>query len=442
MSRAADALLPWTPTAGDPFDVAKAAHLFRRAAFGADPETVRAAVKEGPEATVRKLLAGVPDEDDPDARSALAIGETASHGTDIAPLRAAWTLRLLVARDALRERLTLFFHGHFATGNAKVRSPRLMWGQHLAIRRDALGKFRGLLHAMTMDPAMLVYLDGRENRKGHPNENYAREIFELFTLGVGRYTEHDIREAARALTGIAIEEGNGVFVPARHDASAKTIFGREGEFEPPDVVRLTLDRSETAEFLARKLARYFLADEPDEAVVAALAEVYYRSEYDASALAGTILRSRVFYSDACRGARVRGPVELVAGAARSLGVATFPPNDAARALDEMGQSLFDPPNVKGWDGGRSWITVATWLRRLRFAADLAASKGFDPARLGGGDDDAATARALLDHLAPCGSRADLVERTVAAARGAGGDDAARARAAARFVLSLPETQLG
>ena len=435
-------LEPYVPTAADPFDTGKAAHLLRRAGFGADPEAVRAAVAAGPEETVRALLEGVPDADDADARAALAIGDRASHGADPAPLRAAWALRLLVARDALRERLTLFFHGHFATGNSKVRSPRLLWLQHETIRRLALAPFPLLLAAMTRDPAMLVYLDGKENRKGHPNENYARELFELFALGIGNYGEKDVQEAARALTGLSLEDGKFAFRASRHDAGEKTIFGRNGAFGPDDVLRLALERDEAAVFLARKLARFFLADSPDESVVHDLARAYRASGFDTRALAGTILRSRHFHSPACRGARIRGPVEFVAGSARALGVRSAPPNDVSRAFEEMGQTLFEPPNVKGWDGGRAWVTTATWLRRLRFAADIAGSKGFDPARFGPLGDDERVAAALLDHLVPCGARADLRERAAAAARAAGGDDAARARAAARFVLSLPEAQLG
>ncbi len=437
---------PFVPSEGDPFDFRKAAHLLRRAGFGAAPEAVREAVGLGPGPAVKRLLSGGGG-DDPDLESALAIGDIASHGGDPVPLRAAWAMRLLGAKDALRERMTLFWHGHFATANAKVQSPRLMWLQHLTLRRLSLAPFGEVLAAVTRDPAMLVWLDGAVNRKGSPNENYARELFELFALGIGHYSESDIREAARALTGLSLDGSSVEFRASRHDDGEKTVFGKSGRFGPDELLALTLDRDAAAPFVARKIARVFLADEPDEGIVAPLASEYRRSGFDTAGLVESVLRSRLFYSKACVGSRVRGPAEHVAGAVRSLGLLRVPPADAARAIEEMGQTLFDPPNVKGWDGGRAWIGTATWLRRLRFAADVAGSPALDPESLARAlkadpGDDARMAAALLDALVEGGATERLALATAEAARAAGGGPDARVRAAVRFVLSLPEAQLG
>ncbi len=274
----------------------------------------------------------------------------------------------------LREKLALFWHNHFATSFAKVRSSRLMYEQNVTIRKHALGSFPAFLLDMSKDTAMLVWLDSNRNIKGAPNENYAREVMELFSLGVGNYTEKDIQEAARALTGWHHNSDASAFEmnPEWHDDGEKTIFGHTGKWGGEDVVRLCCEHKACAKFLVGKLYTFLVSEaRPPEELLAPLVDRFRKSNYDIASLLGTILASRLFFSPHAYHKRVKWPVEYALGAARAVVPGRVPLADLLEPLAKMGQVLFAPPNVKGWRTGTDWLNSATLLARNNFAENVA-----------------------------------------------------------------------
>jgi uncharacterized protein (DUF1800 family) len=288
-------------------------------------------------------------------------------------LRAWWVEEMLVTPSPISERMTLFWHNHFVSSQQKVRLARLMYTQNATLRANALGNFGTLLHAVARDPAMVIYLDSVQNRKGTPNENFAREVMELFTLGEGHYMEQDIKEAARAFTGFSIdrESGTYVFRPRLHDDGVKTIFGRTGNFDGNDVIDLLLARPETSEFIVAKLWREFVSPEPDPRVVKRIARDFRDTRYDLRVAVRELLLTDAFWSEANRGTLVKSPVELVVGTLRTLSLTPESALPFAVAAAGMSQNLFSPPNVKGWPGGEAWINTNTLLARKQFLARVA-----------------------------------------------------------------------
>jgi hypothetical protein len=370
---------PWKPDDRDPWNARWAAHLFRRAGFGASPEQLAAAVRAGFEPTLRRLLDGEPRREKLDALLD-RLGRRFASRDEIDKLRGWWLYAMLHSGHPLREKLTLFWHNHFATSVSKVKSATLMYRQNQLLRKHALGKFADLLHDVRRDPAMLVWLDAGQNVKGRPNENYAREVMELFSLGVGHYTEKDVREAARAFTGWRVEDDRAVFAPDKHDGGTKTILGQAGKWTGADVGRILLEQPAAARFLAGKFYRVFLSEtEPPAALLDALARRFRASGYRIDALAGVLLRSRLFYSPHALLRRVKGPVEFVLGAVQAAWPGPARPADLVPVLEKMGQALFAPPNVKGWPGGRAWLSTSTLLARNNFAEQVAMGGGiFSP----------------------------------------------------------------
>lgn len=282
-----------------------------------------------------------------------------------------WADRMVATPRPLEEKLTFFWHGHFATSEAKVRDYRMMLVQNRMLRSKASGNFRDLLLGIMRDPAMLVYLDNGENVKGHPNENFGRELLELFTLGVGNYTEQDIREASRAFTGWGNDVLTFRFDPALHDAGHKKFLGREGDFGGEEIVDIILEQPATAEFIAAKLYRYLVRDEISNATREALGRAFREADYELKPLLKTIFLSRDFYSEPSVATQIKSPVQLFVSTYRKLGIAKTPTapdfNDLTKPL---GQSLLYPPNVAGWSGGRTWITPATLLERGNAMRDI------------------------------------------------------------------------
>jgi hypothetical protein len=378
----AEAWRPWQPSPADPWGRKWAAHLYRRAAFGPSREDLLEAERLGPEGTLNLLLRGRPG-----AEEALAsltdVGRVAAaRDSDGNQIRGWWLYCMLQGGHPLREKLTLFWHNHFATSIAKVRDPDLMFRQNCLLRAHALGRFGDFLQAISRDPAMLVWLDSNSNVKGRPNENYARELMELFSLGVGNYTEKDIREAARAFTGWHTDGTRFRIVPGLHDDGPKSVLGQTGDWDGGDVVRIVLEQPAAARFLVRKLYSYLVSEAaPPDALLEPLCASFRASGYDVAALVRTVLASRLFYSDHAFRRRVKGPVEYALGAVRAVyrrygeGDADYrplPQRVLVRRLTAMGQPLFAPPNVKGWPGGGAWLNTSTVLERDNFAADLAA----------------------------------------------------------------------
>jgi uncharacterized protein (DUF1800 family) len=292
-------------------------------------------------------------------------------------IQGAWLGRLLAGRAPLAERLTFFWHGHFATSQAKVVDGVVLWRQLETLRAHGAGRFEDLLLAMSRDVAMIRWLDGNANRKGHPNENYARELLELFALGRGAYDEGDVREVARAFTGWGSRHHDFVATPAFHDGGEKAFLGARGAFDGAAAVRIVAAHPACAPFVCAKLARAFVTPRPPEELVARLVSVWRASDGRIADVLRALLLDPVMRATSARRALVRSPVELVLAAARHVGRTALPPT-VEGALDRMGQVLFRPPSVKGWTEGQGWLTAGALLERVRAAQALVAD--VDPAR--------------------------------------------------------------
>jgi uncharacterized protein (DUF1800 family) len=287
-------------------------------------------------------------------------------------LQSWWLTELITTRSPLAEKMTLFWHNHFVSSVQKVRSPHLLYRQNALLRSHALGNFGELLRAVCRDPALLVYLDNAASRKGQPNENFARELMELFTLGEGNYGERDVKEAARAFTGWSVDPDTGEFVFRRpvHDDGIKTILGRTGSFDGDAVLDILLGEPRTAEFVAGKLWREFVSPAPDPAEVRRVARAFRESGYDIRAALSALLASDAFYAPQNRAALVKSPVDLVVGTLRQFNFATSEVMPFVVTANQLGQRLFAPPNVKGWPGGEAWIDSTTLLSRKAFLERL------------------------------------------------------------------------
>lgn len=283
-------------------------------------------------------------------------------------MRGWWLQEMVTTPSPLTEKMVLFWHNHFVSSLQKVRQPQYLYRQNVLLREHALGNFGALLHGIARDPAMVIYLDNASNRKGQPNENFAREVMELFTLGEGNYSERDIKEAARAFTGWSInpETGEFLFRAGAHDGGVKTVLGRSGNFDGDGVLDILLAQSQTAEFIVRKLWREFVSPEPDATEVRRMANVFRDSGYDIRAVLRALLTSEAFYAPQYRASLVKSPVDLVVGTLRQFQFTTSDVVPFGLAAAQLGQNLFSPPNVKGWPGGEAWINSTTLLARKQF----------------------------------------------------------------------------
>jgi uncharacterized protein (DUF1800 family) len=283
-------------------------------------------------------------------------------------LRAWWLEEMRTTPSPLTEKMTLFWHNHFVSSDQKVRAPQLMHRQNALLRRHALANFATMLHDVARDPAMVIYLDSASNRKAQPNENFAREVMELFTLGEGHYGEQDVKEAARAFTGwsIDIDRGEFLFRPPQHDEGMKTVLGRTGPLSGDDVLKILLAHPRTSEHVVEKLWREFVSPQPDPAEVKRIARRFRDSGYDIRAAMHALLVSDAFYAAQNRATLIKSPVELVVGTLRQFRFTTGEMLPFAFTVSQLGQNLFAPPNVKGWPGGEAWINSTTLLARKQF----------------------------------------------------------------------------
>jgi len=381
------AALPTAALAAPLLSYDDARHLLNRTGFGATEAEIQGFVGMTREEAARKLLADTRTvavtsapawTHDPGPLRYPRRGENASdmerkqfqqeqirEGLE---LRGWWVEEMIRTPSPLTERMTLFWHNHFVSGQQKVKLAQLMYRQNVTLRANALGRFGDLLHAVARDPAMVIYLDNAQNRKGTPNENFAREVMELFTLGEGHYGEQDIKEAARAFTGWSLDRDTGQFVFRRfiHDYGQKTVLGKTGNLDGDDVLDILLARPETAEFVMAKLWREFVSPDPDEKEVKRIAARFRDSRYDIKVALQALLTSDAFYAAENRGVLVKSPVDLVVGTLHQFGMRPGEPVPFAVAAAAMGQNLFAPPNVKGWPGGEAWINTSTLLARKAF----------------------------------------------------------------------------
>jgi uncharacterized protein (DUF1800 family) len=390
MSLKPDDLTPATawqeyePTESAPWNRARAAHLLRRAGVGGSWREITETAKLSPSQAVDRLI-------DPGEAAekfnaeADAFGERLLSGGNVEALPPWWLHRILFTPDPLREKLTLFWHGHFATSAAKVSDARLMLRQNQIFRQHAMGKFGPLVQAISRDPAMLLYLDSATNRKVHPNENYAREVMELFCLGTGNYTERDIQELARAFTGWEVYRGRFRFNEYEHDRGTKTLLGQTGNFDGDEGVAVVVAQPAAARFIVRKLYRFFVAEEPPptDELLEPLVKLLQENDFTIGPVVETMLRSRLFFSAQAMGRKVRSPIELAMGLLRALDGRTNL-NELSQRLAQLGQRPFYPPNVKGWDGGRTWINSSTLLGRANLVRELVAAADVEKAASAGG----------------------------------------------------------
>ena len=367
-----------------------ARHLLARTGFGPTDAEVRAYAVMSRDDAIARLLRETrtvpvtplpafaldtgplrpPGRDAPDEERKAFLQEQIRHGLE---LRAWWVQEMFATPSPLTERMTVFWHNHFVSSQQKVRIARLMYTQNATLRGNALGNFGTLLHAASKDPAMLIYLDSAQNRRGQPNENFAREVMELFTLGEGHYSEQDIKEAARAFTGWSLNRQTGeyVFRPALHDYGKKSILGRSGNFDGDAVLEILLAQSATSEYITTRLWREFVSPDPDPREIKRIAQIFRGNNYDIKLALYQLLRCDAFWSAANRGTLVKSPVEFVVGTLRQLDVQPNSGLPFAILSAGMGQNLFSPPNVKGWPGGNAWIDSNTLLARKQFVDRLA-----------------------------------------------------------------------
>lgn len=355
-------------------------HLGWRAGFGESLPVIRSWAKKRRKEVVRKLILGpeaepepvrVVDETDlPDYKRTKSMGAEERKALQrmntngIKDLNVLWTHAMISSDHPLREKMGLFWHGHFA-----CRTQNVLFNQQLlqVIRQHGLGNFGTLLTEVSKTPAMLAFLNNQQNRKQKPNENFAREVMELFTMGQGNYTEKDIKEAARAFTGWSYDQvGQFRFRKNTHDEGTKTILGKTGNFDGDDVIKILLEQKQTAKYITRKIYKYFVNEETvDETHVTQLADKFYQSDYDLRALMQEIFTANWFYDDKHIGSRIKSPMELLIGLRKSIPM-QFEQEEAMLVFQRvMGQTLFYPPNVAGWPGGRNWIDSSSLMFRMR-----------------------------------------------------------------------------
>lgn len=434
-----------TPLAASKWNETTAAHLLNRAGFGGTPADVEKLVKLGLEKAVSHLVdyEKIPDDTSPPGdwanREVLlalmqSIRDLAEKARDakteeekrafaqkrleanrdeqreqvrqLLELRGWWLRRMAEGPRPLQEKLTLFWHGHFATSVQKVKATFLMYLQNETFRQLGSGNWLTLLEAVTKDPAMLIWLDQAQSRKEHPNENYAREVMELFALGEGNYTEKDVTEGARAFTGYTLNRGRAEYEyrAFMHDNGVKTVLGKTGNLGGMDVLEQIVAQPQAARFISAKLWRFFAAENPSSQLIETLANVFRRNGNNFKPLLRTMFLSEEFYADSVIRTQVKSPVQWLVSSVRMLEHELPGPVVCTMMLRQLGQELFAPPNVKGWDGGLSWITTNNLLARYNLAATLVLSQ-----MTGGGEFDRRRFKAIEERAKQMAGRMPTVD---------------------------------
>ncbi len=371
-----------------------ARHLLSRAGFGIPRERVGELTRVGREHAVNAMVAyealpGVAREPsylpkaddyyayrvdmvggDPDDRRAARQKFIQEENGRVQQLREWWLNRMLASPRPLEEKMTLFWHGHFATSTQKVKYSRPAFELNQLFRANATGNFKTLTTKVGQSRSMIEYLDNHRNIKGKPNENWARELMELFTLGAGNYTEADIKESARAFTGWTFSDQGFAYREEVHDFGEKTFFGERGNFDGWDIIDIIFRQPQASRFMAEKLWRFFAYDEPEPALVEELAAAFREHHYEVKPVLRTMFSSQAFYSERAMGTQIKSPAQFVVQLAHDLRLDPVPYRDMARACAALGQNLYAPPNVKGWDGGRAWINANALVTRYNLPKAL------------------------------------------------------------------------
>jgi len=435
----------YEPDAERPWNLARAGHLFRRAAFGADWEQLQQALSDGPQRTVGTLLK---------PRANIEAFNTTyddyeNSATSVNDLRAWWLRRMIQSPHPLLEKMTLFWHSHFATSAIEVKNARLMRQQNRLLRSQALGSFRKLVEGMSRDPAIFIWLGADANRKALPNDSFVRPLMETFTMGPGCCTEKDIQEASRAFTGWFVLRGKLRYIPREHDGGVKHIIDQQGNFTSDDVVRILLEQPATLQSIVRKMYRWLVSEteEPDAVLIVPLVESFAK-DYDVLRLTETMLRSNLFFSSAAYRRRIKSPVEFALGVVKGLeGVVST--TQLAQDLAEIGQNLYHPPTAKGWAGGRHWINSASIVGRYNLSLALLRGSGpyekkLNPrtiAKKYGRSKPESAARFLLELFLQDDLASDVREKLFETARTKGDSLDTGLRRFAHAVVTLPEFNL-
>jgi uncharacterized protein (DUF1800 family) len=383
-----------TPLPSSKWDFDAAGHLLVRAGFGGSIAEIQDLTDRGMQQSLERLLNPAPATSIPatwaDAnslkdlrdqiRSAITPEEKAkarqafnqANRAQMVNLIQWWTQQMIDTKAPLLEKMTLFWHSHFATSATKVKPAYKMWLQNQTLRAQALGNFGTLTKAVSRDPAMLVWLDLASSQKERPNENFARELMELFTLGEGNYTENDVKESAKAFTGYRINpiDQQFRFAANQFDPSIKLFMKKAGPWNGDQIIDIILEQPQCARFVVTKIWRFFVYEDPDASLVGELAAKFRQARYEIKPLLRTIFSSEEFYSDRAKGAIIKSPVQYLVQARRSLGVYAPEGRALTNIYRQLGQVPFYPPNVKGWDGGKSWINTGTLTYRYQIARAL------------------------------------------------------------------------
>lgn len=374
-------LEPFVPSASNPWDVRAAGHLLRRTLFEPRKADITTALQLTPAQVVDRLFRPIPLPPEPSWIDELPQRPTTPEAAQayLALLRQRsrdmqndWITQMATSDFSIREKMVLFWHNHFTTSLQVINLPQYMFRQIKLFRLHVTGDFKKLTKDITTDAAMLLYLDGARNRVGRPNENYARELFELFTLGEGNYTERDIVEAARALTGWTVNNQRlaSEFIQLFHDRGVKEVFGKTGNFDAFGIVDLVFEKPETAEFLARKLYQYFVYVVPDERIVSELATIIRNNNYVIEPALKTLLTSAHFFDAQLHGAHIKSPIEFTIGAVRHFELINMPADYVRTLSAVLGMNILYPPDVSGWRNGRTWINTTTLPTRFASAKGL------------------------------------------------------------------------
>ena len=443
----ARAWAPYEPSSRRPWDLAGAAHLLRRAGFGPKWDELQRALAAGPQRAVDAIVRPKADVDSFNREYDHNEAAVARSGS-AEPLRAWWLRRMIDTPHPLLEKITLFWHDFFAASGAKVSRGSTMQQHVQLLRAKAFGSFPKLLSAVANDPAILITLGADTNRKASTNDQFARQLLDRYTVGPGNYSAADVREAARALTGLSVRRFHTSYVDRNHDGGTKTVLGNTGKLTHEDLIRITARHPDTARNIVKRLYRWFIseADEPNNALIAPLAESFAK-DFDIAQLVSTMLRSNLFFSPSAYRLRIKRPVEFALSIVRGLegNVATLA---LAEHLADLGENLFYPPTTSGWAGGRHWVNRATLIGRANLATALAAGSGeyggrLDPATTARrhGHADATGAQQFLLDLFIQPDKADGLADTLRKNAPANGDMSHRLRQFADMVVTLPEFQL-
>lgn len=347
------------------WDEPAAIHILSRTLFGFTNKDIEFALSTTLDDFVDNYL--LADKPEPQSPAFWVNDPSSDNSTERTRELIYWWLNLMRTQGySFREKMVLFWHNHFVSEITKVELPQRMYWQNKLFRDYAFGNIIELTKKVTIDPAMLIYLDGIKSTKNEPNENYARELMELFTIGIGNYTEEDIHAGARALTGWRVNGLTSYFTENRFDSSEKTFMEQTGNFNHEDIIDIIFSQHETANFFCRELYKEFVYFQPDETFVTQLGDIFRNNNYEIKPVLSTLLKSILFHSDEVRGAKIKSPVELAVACMNQFKITTPDYNYIRKVLESLQQELFSPPNVSGWDGDKKWISTITLPERNKF----------------------------------------------------------------------------